>query len=130
MNSPVHVAASCPEAFRRVVKQRDVNTAVFGLVGGVLGVAAEANWTPEEMIARLPADQARLLAHEVPFATHAGARRRAHLLIWWMPAAAHGHEAAYGSAFEVLRELCGGPVHLIARTSEHLAYPRLVALAG
>ncbi|MER7764320.1 hypothetical protein [Streptomyces sp. NPDC097619] len=126
----VKLADTCPEAFRRVKEQREVNTVVLHLDGGALEVVEEANWTPEELIAALPADQPRLLVHEVPYATHEGARRHAHLLIWWMPAPAGASEAAYEQAFDVLKEQCSDmPVHVIARTPEHLAYPRLVALA-
>ncbi|MFF0277772.1 hypothetical protein [Streptomyces sp. NPDC004330] len=131
MNSPaIRLADSCPEAFRRVKEHRDVNTVVLRLTGGTLDVEAEANWTPEELIASLPPDQARLLVHEVPYATRAGARRHAHLLIWWMPATAAEDEAAYAPAYEILKTQCiDVPVHLIARISTQLAYPRLVALA-
>ncbi|MFC9341594.1 STAS domain-containing protein [Streptomyces sp. NPDC057020] len=120
-----HVAA-----FRHVKEQRDVNTVVLTLRGDVLMVEAEANWTPEELVVHMPLDQARLIVHEVSYATRTGARRRAHLLIWWMPASAHEQEHAYQAAFETLkRQHTEAPVHVIARTPEHLAHPRLVALA-
>lgn len=118
-------------AFRHVKEQRDVNTAVLALRGDVLVVEAETNWTPEELVVNMPVDQARLIVHEVSFATRTGARRRAHLLIWWMPASAQGQERAYQAAFETLKmQHTEAPVHVIARTPEHLAHPRLVALAG
>ncbi|MGW2305974.1 cofilin family protein [Streptomyces sp. NPDC001809] len=124
-------AADHTSAFRHVKEQRNVNTAVLALAGDVLVVETEANWTPEELVARVPADQSRLILHEVPYATPTGARRHAHLLIWWMPAPARDQEAAYRAAFDALKnQHAEAPIHLIARIREHLAYPRLVALAG
>ncbi|MER7759699.1 hypothetical protein [Streptomyces sp. NPDC097619] len=107
VNSPVvRLADICPEAFRHVREHRDVNTVVLRLSDGLLDVEAEANWTPEELLAKLTPDQARLIIHEVPYATPTGARRHAHLLIWWMPPAAAGDEAAYAPAYDMLKTHC------------------------
>ncbi len=79
----------------------------------------------------LPADEPRLVVHELAFASPEGTRRHAHLLIFWMPADSSEQETAYTDGFTSLREfLPDVHVHLTARRTDQRAYRRLVALVG
>ncbi|MFI6417265.1 hypothetical protein ACIBG6_07610 [Streptomyces sp. NPDC050842] len=131
MSIPVRVAESCLEACRHVKELRDVNTAVLELDSGALVPETEANWTQDELLQNLPTDQARLIVHELSFATPNGARRHERLLIGWLPPDASAQELVYTAGYEALKEaLPDVSVHVIARNEGQLAYPRLVALAN
>ncbi|MFD9726158.1 hypothetical protein [Streptomyces sp. NPDC059072] len=91
----------------------------------------EGNLTHDELIGALPADHARLVVHELAFATAEGTRRHEHLLVLWMPAVAGPQEEAYMAGCTALKEyLPDVRVHLTARRTDRLEYRRLVALAG
>ncbi|MFC9817017.1 hypothetical protein ACFVJM_33715 [Streptomyces virginiae] len=91
----------------------------------------EANLTHEELVLALPADEPWLVLHELAFASPEGTRKHAQLLIFWMPPAAGEQEETYMAGFTALKEhLPDVRVHLTARRTGHLAYRRLVALAG
>ncbi|MCX4632997.1 hypothetical protein [Streptomyces sp. NBC_01443] len=94
-------------------------------------VEVESNLTHDELIQALPADEARLVAHELFFATPEGERRHEQLLVFWMPAVAGGEEEAYTVAYTTLKDyLADVHVHLTARRTDQLEYRRLVALAS
>lgn len=131
MNSSILVSEGCLEAARHVKEKRDSNTAVFRLAEGVLVPETEANWTHDELIRYLPQAELRLVLHELSFASHDGARRHEQLLIFWAPPGAGSGEDVYAAAYAALKNLLPDVrVHLTARSSEHLAHQRLVALAG
>lgn len=96
-----------------------------------MATEAEANLTHEELPAAVPPGQPRLIVHELAFATKEGTRRHEHLLILWMPAHTGTEEDTYTAGYTALKELLTDlRVHLTARRTEHLAYPRLVAQFG
>ncbi|MFB6615170.1 hypothetical protein ACIGFK_16875 [Streptomyces sp. NPDC085524] len=131
MNSPDRVSEGCLEAAHHMKEKREINTAVFRLTAGVLVPEAEANWTHEEVIQHLPRTEPRLLLHELSFAAPDGARRHEQLLIFWAPPGTSAQEDVYTAAYSTLKDLLPEVrVHLTARSSEHLAHRRLVALAG
>ncbi|MFD9520711.1 hypothetical protein [Streptomyces sp. NPDC059979] len=80
----------------------------------------------------LPADEPRLVVHELSFASPDGTRRHAQLLIFWMPPdASEQEEEAFTAGFTALKEfLPDVHVHLTARRADQLGYRRLVALAS
>lgn len=83
----------------------------------------EGSLTPEELVEALPADQPRLVVHELSFASPDGTRRNAQLLIFWMPPDASEQEETYAADYCALNEyLAGVRVHLIARRADHLGY--------
>lgn len=133
MSSPAGLSEGCLDALQHVKGTREINTVIlrYGDAPGVLVPEVEANLTHDELVAALPADGARLLVHELSFATPEGARRNERLLILWMPADASGQEAAYTAGYAALKEfLTDVHVHLTARRTDQLEYRRLVALAG
>ncbi|WP_328764837.1 MULTISPECIES: cofilin family protein [unclassified Streptomyces] len=133
MSSPVSFSEECRDALQHVKETREINTVVLRYedAPGVLEVDVEANLTQDELVAALPADEPRLVVHELSFATPEGARRNEQLLILWMPPDADEQEAAYSSGYTALKEfLTDVRVHLTARRSDQLEYRRLVALAG
>lgn len=90
---------------------------------GVLELDAEANLTHDELLQALPADESRLVVHEICFATPEGARRKERLLIFWTPPDAGGQEEAYTAGCTALKEfLTDIHVHLTARQTDQLAY--------
>ncbi|MFD7256859.1 cofilin family protein [Streptomyces sp. NPDC059874] len=112
---------------------REINTVVLRCtdIADVLVLEAEANLTHDELLQSLPADEPRLVVHELCFATPEGARRSERLLIFWMPPGAGGQEEMYTVGFTALKEfLTDVHVHLTARRKAELEYRRLVALAG
>ncbi|WP_374772166.1 cofilin family protein [Streptomyces sp. NBC_01310] len=96
-------------------EQWEINSVILRYAGaqGVLVPEAEGNLTHAELVQSLPADEPRLIVHELAFASPEGTRRHTQLLI------------------TALREfLPDVHVHLTARRTDRLAYRRLVALAG
>ncbi|MFE2323788.1 hypothetical protein ACFXD5_07675 [Streptomyces sp. NPDC059385] len=134
MTSPVVLSEGCREALLHLRETREINTVIlrFADTPGVLVVEVEGNLTHEELVAALSADAARLVVHELSFATPEGSRRHAQLLVLWMPTAADAQEdAAYTAGYTALKEyLLDVHVHLTARRTDQLEYRRLVALAG
>ncbi|MFF4012726.1 hypothetical protein [Streptomyces sp. NPDC001717] len=134
MNSPIGLSEGCRDALHHLRETREINTVIlrFADTPGVLVVEVEGNLTHEELVAALPAGQARLVVHELSFATPEGARRREQLLVLWMPADAGAQEEeAYTAGYNALKEyLPDVHVHLTARRAGQLEYRRLVALAG
>ncbi|MBT2482370.1 cofilin family protein [Streptomyces sp. ISL-94] len=129
MSTSITVSDDCLHALHRLRERRDVNTVILrhddaedGLV-----LELEGNLTHDEVLQALPADEPRLVAHELTFATSAGMRRSERLLILWCPAAAGEQEQPYSAGRAVLEELLEG-THLRLRASqrEELAYSRLV----
>ncbi|MFE5538527.1 hypothetical protein ACFQ78_22625 [Streptomyces sp. NPDC056519] len=135
MSAPDGLPNECVDALHRLRGTRETNTVIldYGHATGVLGlqVQVQGNLTHDELVRALPVHEARLVVHELRFADPDGARRNEHVLILWMPAAAAGQEAPYTAGYRALKDfLTGVHVHLTARRVEHLAYRRLVALAG
>ncbi|MFD3698783.1 hypothetical protein ACFWUZ_21975 [Streptomyces sp. NPDC058646] len=133
MSSPVSLSEGCLGALHHLTEMRDVNTVILRSTDtpGALVPDMEANLTHEELLRALPADEPRLVVHELAFATREGARRNEQVLIFWMPPGAGGQEAAYTVGYDALREyLADVRVHLTAGRTADLQYRRLVALAG
>ncbi|MCX5309051.1 cofilin family protein [Streptomyces sp. NBC_00160] len=68
-------------------EQREINTVILRYAGaqGVLVPEIEGNLTHDELVQSLPADEPRLILHELAFASPEGTRRHAQLLILWVP---------------------------------------------
>ncbi|WP_406179137.1 cofilin family protein [Streptomyces sp. NBC_01006] len=132
MNVPIGLSEDCLDALQHLKETREINTVILRLAeADGLVVEAESNLTHEELLEALPADEARLVVHELFFATPGGERRRELLLVFWMPADAGVEEEAYTDAYTTLKEyLADVQVHLTARRTDQLEYRRLVALAG
>nr|WSX48087.1 cofilin family protein [Streptomyces sp. NBC_00974] len=135
MSSPIGLSEGCREALQHLRETREINTVILRLdeTPGMLmlEVELEGNLTQDELVSALPADEARLLVHEVSFAAPGGARRHEQLLVCWMPPNAKDREEAYTAGYTALKEyLLDVRVHLTARQTHQLAYERLVALAG
>ncbi|MEU8840560.1 hypothetical protein AB0D97_15740 [Streptomyces roseus] len=133
MTSPAGPLEGSLDALRRLKETREINTVILrhrdapdGLVPEV-----EGNLTHDELLQALPAGEARLVVHELAFASPEGTRRNERVLILWVPAAAGGQEEAYAAGYTALKEfLTDVRVHLTARRTDQLEYRRLVALAG
>lgn len=134
MSSPTHLSQEGVDALRHLRDRREVNTVILRYPDappGDLVVELEGNLTHEELVRALSADAARLVLHELSFATREGTRRHETLLILWMPSGADAQEESYTAGYTDLKQLLGGVrVHLTARRAEQLDYRRLVALAG
>ncbi|MFC9294592.1 hypothetical protein ACFTWH_13440 [Streptomyces sp. NPDC057011] len=133
MSSPVGLSEGTLEALHHLKETREINTVILRYEDppGALVPEVEGNLSHEELVQALPAEEARLVVHELFFATREGARRHEHLLVLWMPADAGGQEEVYTEAYTVLKEyLPDVHVHLTARRTGQLEYRRLVALAG
>ncbi|MFD6916001.1 hypothetical protein [Streptomyces virginiae] len=133
MSSPTVLSEDSLAALRHLRERREINTVSlrYAEAAGVLVPEVEGNLTQEELIDALPADESRLVLHELAFASPEGTRRHAQLLIFWMPPASGEQEEAYAAGFAALTEyLPDVQVHLTARHADQLAYRRLVALAG
>ncbi|MFD9333048.1 hypothetical protein ACFWBF_01300 [Streptomyces sp. NPDC060028] len=133
MSSPIRLSEDCLDALHHLRETREVNTVIlrFADPPGLLTAEVEGNLTHEELVAALPAAEARLVVHELSFATAEGARRHEHLLVLWMPPDAGGQEETYTAGYAFLKEhLAEVHVHLTARRADQLEYRRLVALAG
>lgn len=87
MSSPIGLSEGCRGAIH-LREAREANTVIlrFTETPGVLGVEVEGNLPHEELVAALPAEEVRLVVHELSFATPEGARRHERLLVFRMPA--------------------------------------------
>ncbi|UQX04485.1 cofilin family protein [Streptomyces sp. RerS4] len=133
MNTPTGLSESGLGALHRLKEMREINTVIFRFPSpsGVLVLEVEANLTHDELIQALPADEPRLVVHELAFANPDGARRNERLLILWVPPAAGDQEETYTVGYTILKDfLTDVRVHVTARRADHLEYRRLVALAG
>ncbi|MEU6867698.1 cofilin family protein [Streptomyces sp. NPDC046876] len=133
MSSPSVFSEDSLQAFRHLSERRDVNTVILHRQGaaGSLAVEVEANLTHEELLEALPADEPRLVVHELAFATPDGTRRNEQLLIFWDPVGAMGREQAYAAAFTALQTLLeASRVQLKVRQADELEYRKLAALAS
>ncbi|MFE5560614.1 cofilin family protein [Streptomyces sp. NPDC056544] len=133
VSSPAGLSEGSLTALQHMREQREINTVILRYEGaqGVLVPEAEGNLTHDELVESLPADEPRLVVHELAFASPEGTRRHSQLLIFWMPAAAGEQEQAYTDGFTALKEsLPDVHVHLTARRASQLEHRRLVALAG
>ncbi|MGW6841255.1 cofilin family protein [Streptomyces sp. NPDC054958] len=133
MSSPISLTEGSRDALHHLRQTREINTVIlrFAETPGVLAPELEGNLTHDELVSALPDDQARLIVHELSFATPEGARRHEPLLILWMPAEAEAQEETYTAGYTLLKEhLPDVHVHLTARRQDQLEYQRLVALAG
>ncbi|MFD7262219.1 hypothetical protein [Streptomyces sp. NPDC059874] len=133
MSSPIGLSEGSRDALHHLRETREINTVIlrFADTPGVLVVEVEGNLTHDELVSALPADQARLVVHELSFATPEGARRHEQLLILWKPEDAEAQEEAYTDGYTALKEyLPDAHVHLTARRTQQLEYRRLVALAS
>lgn len=133
MSSPIGLSEGCLDGLHHLRETREINTVIlrFADTPGVLVVEVEGNLTHEELVSALPSDEARLVVHELSFATPEGARRREQLLVLWVPAGAGSQEEAYTAGYTALKDhLPDAHVHLTARRTHQLEYRRLVALAG
>ncbi|MGW6821406.1 cofilin family protein [Streptomyces sp. NPDC055005] len=133
MSDSIGLSAEGNDALQHLKGRRAVNTVIFrcAQAPGALALELEGNLTHEELVRALPPDAARLVFHELAFATREGARRHETLLILWLPPAAEGQEGSCTVGYVALEEsLPSVRVHLTARLVGHLDYARLVALAG
>ncbi|WP_328923444.1 hypothetical protein OG429_01505 [Streptomyces sp. NBC_00190] len=133
MSSSIGLLEGCREVLHHLKETREINTVIlrFAETPDVLLVEVEGNLTHEELVAALPVDEARLVVHELSFATPEGARRHEQVLILWVPSGAGWQEESYTAGYAALKEyLPDVRVHLTARRSDQLEYRRLVALAG
>ncbi|WP_327732779.1 cofilin family protein [Streptomyces nojiriensis] len=132
MSSPTGLSDGSLAALDHLREKRDINTVTlrYADVPGLLVPEVEGNLTHEELVQALPADEPRLVVHELSFASPDGTRRHAQLLIFWLPPDTREWEEAYTDGFTALKEfLADVHVHLTARRADQLDYPRLVALA-
>lgn len=134
MSSPIGLSEGCLLALQHLRETREINTVILRLDESpgvlMLEVEVEGNLTHDELVSALLADEARLVVHELSFASPDGARRHEQLLVFWMPGGAVEHEEAYADGYTALKEyLLDVRVHLTARQADQLAYERLVALA-
>lgn len=133
MTSPTGLSEGSLEALHHLREKREINTVTlrYADVPGVLVPEVEGNLTHDELVQALPADEPRLIVHELSFASPEGMRRNAQLLIFWMPPDAGEQEETYTAGYSALKEfLADVHVHLTARRADQLEYRRLVALAG
>ncbi|WP_405546481.1 cofilin family protein (plasmid) [Streptomyces goshikiensis] len=132
MSSPISLTEDCRDALNHLRQTREINTVILRFdLDGVLTLELEGNLTHDELVTALPADQARLIVHELSFATPEGARRHEMLLALWMPADTEAQEETYTVGYTLVKEyLPDVHVHLTARRQDQLEYQRLVALAG
>ncbi|MGW7329786.1 cofilin family protein [Streptomyces sp. NPDC054840] len=132
MSGPIALTEDCHEALHHLRQTREINTVILRFrAGGVLAPELESNLTHDELVSALPADQARLILHELSFATPEGARRHEVLLVLWMPPDTEAQEEVYTAGYALLKRcLPDVHVHLTARRPDQLQYRRLVALAG
>ncbi|MEU9237590.1 cofilin family protein [Streptomyces subrutilus] len=134
MSSPTNLSQEGVDALRHLRDRREVNTVILNHTDTpqALAVELEGNLTHDELLQALPSDEARLVVHELSFATREGTRRHETLLILWVPAGAvEQEEESYAVGYTALKELLADVhVHLTARRADQLDYRRLVALAG
>ncbi|APU44819.1 MULTISPECIES: cofilin family protein [unclassified Streptomyces] len=132
MSRPTGMSERSVAALRHLREKRAINTVTLRRAETAdLVPEVEGNLTHEELVQALPADEPRLVVHELSFASPEGTRKHAQLLIFWMPSAAGEQEETYTAGFTALKEyLSDVHIHLTARRAAHLAYGRLVALAG
>ncbi|MFE6905529.1 cofilin family protein [Streptomyces erythrochromogenes] len=133
MSSPIDLSEGSLAALQHMREQREINTVILRYAGTqeVLVPEIEGNLTHDELVQSLPADEPRLVVHELAFASSEGARKHAQLLIFWMPPDAREQEQAYTDGFTALKDfLPDAHVHLTARRASQLEHRRLVALAG
>ncbi|MEU9109145.1 cofilin family protein [Streptomyces xanthophaeus] len=133
MSSPIALSESALAALHHLREKREINTVTlrYADVPDVLVADVEGNLTHDELVRALPADEPRLVVHELSFASPEGTRRNAQLLIFWMPPDAGEQEETYTDGYSALKEyLADVHVHLTARRADQLAYRRLINLAG
>ncbi|MER5567300.1 cofilin family protein [Streptomyces goshikiensis] len=133
MSNPAGLSEDSLAALHHLREKRDINTVTLRYtdVPGVLVPEVEGNLTHDELVHALPADEPRLVVHELAFASPDGTRRHAPLLIFWMPPGASAQEETYTAGFTALKEtLPDVHIHLTARRADQLKYRRLVALAS
>ncbi|MFD9006471.1 hypothetical protein ACFV0T_36940 [Streptomyces sp. NPDC059582] len=133
MNTPTGLSEDGVGALQHLKETRGINTVILSYrdTADDLALEVEGNLTHDELIQALPADEPRLVVHELSFASAEGTRRNVRLVIFWIPALAGGQEEAYTAGYTALKEfLTDVHVHVTARRREHLDYRRLVALAG
>lgn len=131
MSDPIGLPPACVDALQRLRDRRDVNTVILRCAQQpqALAVELEGNLTHEELLASLPPDAARLVVHELAFASRAGTRRHETLLILWAPGETPEQDDACAAGYAALKEaLTDTRVHLIARRRDELDHRRLVAL--
>ncbi|MFI5639456.1 hypothetical protein ACIA8H_18850 [Streptomyces goshikiensis] len=131
MSSPAGLTEEGLDALQRLKERREVNTVIFRRTESpALELELEGNLTHDELVQALPSDQARLIVHELAFASKEGTRRHAQLLILWVPTAGGRQEESYRAGYTALKGfLAEVHVHLTARATDQLEYRRLVALA-
>ncbi|MET9692611.1 cofilin family protein [Streptomyces sp. NPDC006514] len=131
MNAPIGLSEGCLAALHGLRETREVNTVILRYAAGVLVPEVEGNLTHDELVQAMPADEPRLVVHQLSFASPEGTRRNEQLLIFWMPPDAGKQEETYAAGYTALKEhLSDVHVHLTARRTDQLEYGRLVALAG
>ncbi|MEV4940724.1 hypothetical protein [Streptomyces zaomyceticus] len=87
MSSSGGLSEGSRTAMRHLREKQEITTVIlrYGDAAGGLVLEVEGNLTHEERVQALPADEPRLVVHELSFASPEGARRHAQLLIFWMP---------------------------------------------
>ncbi|MFD3328448.1 hypothetical protein [Streptomyces sp. NPDC058701] len=131
MSDPIGLPPAGVDALQRLRDRRDVNTVILRCAQKppVMAVELEGNLTHEELLASLPPDAARLVVHELAFASRAGSRRHETLLILWVPGETLERDEACAAGYTALKEtLTDVRVHLTAGRRDQLDHRRLVAL--
>lgn len=124
---------SCLGALQELKGRREINTVVYRLNEPLdtVVVESQANFTHEEMLESLPADEPRFVVYDLHFAAPDGSRRNDLVLILWMPdGAPPAHKLAYSSAYRLLQGLLDGiQVTVLATNVSDLAYNELASQA-
>ncbi|MEW1693412.1 cofilin family protein [Streptomyces sp. NPDC091265] len=133
MSSSIGLSPEIVDALRHLKERREINTVILRhtYTPGALALDSEGNLTHDELMRALPTDEARLVVHELAFATQEGARRHEHLLILWVPSGVSTtEEQSYADDYSSLKEfLTEVHIHLSVRRTEQLDYRQLVAQA-
>ncbi|MGW1963540.1 cofilin family protein [Streptomyces sp. NPDC001935] len=134
MSRDIAVDDSCISAFWELKSKRDINTVIYRLddLLDSCVVEHEGNLTHDELLVALPANEPRIVIHDLPFATEDGTRQNKILLISWLPrGAALQEKAAYGEAHTALWDAFDGSQVLPVRSTEaaDLTYHRLASYA-
>ncbi|WP_406187300.1 hypothetical protein [Streptomyces sp. NBC_01006] len=87
MSRPVGLSEGSLAALQHLRETREINTVTlrYGDVPGVLVPEVAGNLTHDELLQSLPADEPRLIVHELSFASPERTRRHERLLISGCP---------------------------------------------
>ncbi|MFD9420522.1 hypothetical protein ACFWC9_38355 [Streptomyces goshikiensis] len=133
MRIPSGLSPESIDALKHLKGRREVNTVILrcAQTPSPLPLELKGNLTHDELLEALPPDAARLVVHELAFATREGARRHETLLILWTPSGSGEQEESCSVAYRTLKEfLTDVRIQLTASSPDQLDYQRLVALVG